>query len=455
MNSILSITLHAVWVLRLRRWSHLMVLGLVLAACRGNELTACGDVDDQTLYTGERKALDVCFTGSEPSELVITGSSSNLDVGAVQVHGRGMTVVAIGPGNAAMTVQAEDPDGNTAQIQFKLEVPNQLPFATVAEMPTTNMLTRSRREYRVDEYFADDDGQPLFFDASIDDSTVADVIVEDSLTLVIDGGALGEAVVTLTATDPHGGVAQLRGQVRVVEPVLFWRDDFGERNSDWTFDAASYHSYEDRPGYLSGYVLYNYTFFLGERVDDDNAVEWLISMSVAAEKSSTNQTVGFRTSGPFPKTIDDKKFHWATLGETDSIGDIGETPGSNWQIAYFTHRSQFKVAAYGNTDGVGPVGEFSEMRWGVRRGVMALFVGETMVWSQNAVDGNWPLVHRKSWLFSAAGAGEKNQYVYFDWAELWAVDAYDDAGDVSDGWQVDVDSESYKAMWRQSRPESR
>lgn len=455
MKSHLSITLPVAVFRGLSQRSLLLLVGLVLLGCGRIDLTACSDIENQTLLTGDRTALYVCFTVSEGTELTITALSSNLDVGAIQVHGQRITVVAIGPGNATMTVEAEDPDGNTARIEFRLEVPNQVPFATVAQLPTTELLTESRREYRIDEYFADHDGQPLVFNVSIDDSSVAVAALEDSLRLVIEGRALGEAIVTLTATDPHGGMAQVAGQVRVVEPVLFWRDDFDRRTSDWSFDVASYHSYEDRSGYLSGYSLYHYTFFLGERSDDDNAVEWLISMSVAAEESSTNQMVGFRSSGPFPKTIDDKKYHWATLGETDSIGHVGETPGSNWQIAYFTHRSRHKVAAYGNSDEVAPVGEFTEMRWGVRRGVMKLFVGETIVWSENAVNGNWPLVHRQSWLFGAAGAGEKDQYIYFDWAELWGVDAYDDAGDVSGDWQLDVVSESHMAMRRQSRLEGR
>jgi len=45
------------------------------------------------------------------------------------------------------------------------------------------------------------------------------------------------------------------------------------------------------------------------------------------------------------------------------------------------------VAAYGNSDGVAPVGEFSEMHWGVRLGRMGLFVGETLVFSQEAAEG--------------------------------------------------------------------
>ena len=168
------------------RWLPLVLVGFPLAGC-GEPLATCSDVEEQTLYTGEWKVLYVCFTGAERAELVVTASSSNVDVGTTHVDGWEVKVAAIAPGNATITVQAEDLDGRTVEIEFGLQVPNRLPYATVDVFPTTNMLTESRREYRVDEYFADLDGHLLSFNAAIDDSTVATAVLEEGRRLVIFG----------------------------------------------------------------------------------------------------------------------------------------------------------------------------------------------------------------------------------------------------------------------------
>lgn len=92
---------------------------------------------------------------------------------------------------------------------------NQAPFATVDRLATAKVMTEKSREvYDAEAYFRDPDQDPLSFSASIDDATIATAELEEvdgSLRLVIGGTTGGETMVTLTATDPHGGEAQVSG----------------------------------------------------------------------------------------------------------------------------------------------------------------------------------------------------------------------------------------------------
>ena len=322
-------------------------------------------------------------------------------------------------------------------------VENQPPFATVDTLPAIEIMTeKSRQVYDAGDYFRDPDQDPLSFTASIDDATVATAVVTDS-RLVIEGLTGGETMVTLTATDSHGGEAQVSGQILVVEPVLLWRDDFDFPTGEWDVDDSDY---DHRPGYLS------IRDAMARRIDDDNAMDWLMSTSVAVEEGSTNQGAGLWSYTPSMliacKTINFMSAHlrW--------VDDIGPTPGSNWRIMYY-NCYPYKVAAYGNSDGVAPVGEFSEMHWGVRLGRMEFFVGETLVFSQEAAEGptgngdvenGWPLVHYTSLLFGYGIGDETGQWVYFDWAELWGVPVEEGEVDLSGDWRLQEGSVSLISM---------
>ena len=326
---------------------------------------------------------------------------------------------------------------------------NQLPFATVDTLPTTKIMTeKSRQEYYVDEYFRDPDGDFLSLTASIDDATVATAVLEDledSLRLVVEGVAGGETMVTLTATDPHGGEAKVAGEVLVFEPVLFWRDDFDGTDVIWSFGFGSYHSFGDSAGYLTGYNRFGYHLFSGKRRIPDNAMDWLVSMSVAVEEGSTNQTVGI---GSKPRSAsadcDGAGVLWGFIGE----GIIGEFGASNWEIRYDNCGNEIVVS--GKSDGVAPVGEFSEMHLGVRIGKMELFVGGTLVFSQEVagdpVENDWPLVHWVTELVGFARRGESDQRLYFDWAELWGIPFGEREADLSGDWQLQEGAAALKAM---------
>ena len=440
MNTLMSTTSPTAGLRALLRWSPLVVVGSLLAACTGGdpprpcEGADAVEVKDQKLYTGEEKLMDYCFFDPEGADLVITTETSDDKVGIALVYGKAINLVATGPGTATITIIAEDPGGNTASIDFGLEVPNQLPIVA-GEWPYIRLLTEQKKEMFVDDFFRDPDRDALFFTASGDDPAVANVTLEDSLRLVINALTVGEVTVTLAATDPHGGVAELQGKVEVVEPVLFWRDDFDSNTFDWSFNFATYYSYWHKSGYLSGYNYYSYYFFSGQRNTDDNATEWMVSMSVGTDADATNQTNGL-WSYAAGEGAAARRWIWGTVGHATSyqyIRNSADFLPTNWQIVYCCG---YTMAAGGDSDAVNTPGEFNEMHWGVQRGNMTMTVGSTEVYSESAEDEGWPTIHQTSRLFGYAGGGENRQWQYFDWAELWAIDAYpDDAADVSGDWQ--------------------
>lgn len=327
---------------------------------------------------------------------------------------------------------------------------NQSPFAKVDSLPTTKvMTTRSSEEYIVDYYFRDPDQDRLSFGAFIDDATVATAVLkdlDDSLRLAIEGIAVGEAVVTLTATDPYGGEAEISGQVVVAEPELFWRDDFDFSTDEWAFSGT--YSYDRRPGSLAG--------ISGDvgawRIDSDYAVDWMVSMSVAAEFGSNNQTVGSWVYVEDSASNPAKRWLWTTVGHATQYQYIKDavTP-SNWQVVWCCG---YTWGAGGMSDAVSIAGEFTEVHWGVRTGKMTVYIGETLLWSEDAIEGEWPPIHVRTSLFSYSGGGEAYQWVYFDWAELWGVDAYVEVGDVTGDWQLEHGLASFAASDGQTELES-
>lgn len=297
---------------------------------------------------------------------------------------------------------------------------NQAPFATADTLATAKVMTeksrqKSRQEYEVNEYFRDPDQDPLSFSAYIDDATVATAGLEgpeDSLRLVIVGLEPGETMVTLTANDAVGGEAEISGKVLVFEPELFWRDDFDRATTDWSFNFASFHSYDSMPGYLSVYNRYAYYFFQGARRDNDNAADWMLSVSVAVEEGSTDQTVGIRSQRAFRSPDCGTGILWAMVGGVDSAG-------SNWMITY--RNCDDEGAGSGNSAAVAPIGEFSDVHLGVTFGILELYVGETLLFRQEVeVEEGWPLIHTKTGLIGYGGAGSE-QWIYYDWAELWGL----------------------------------
>ena len=95
------------------------------------------------------------------------------------------------------------------------------------------------------------------------------------------------------------------------------------------------------------------------------------------------------------------------------------------------------------SDAVSADGEFTEMHWGVRFETIELFIGETLVWSEDTDEDNQPSLWS---LYSYFDGDETDQWAYFDWAELWGIPIEEGKAEPSGDWQTPEGPESLRIV---------
>ena len=215
-------------------------------------------------------------------------------------------------------------------------MPNRPPHAD-GELSEIEMLADDSTELPIDLYFADPDGEPLTFAAASGDPSVASASIRDLSTLVVAGLADGATTVTLTATDPGELTGERTVDVRVLEPVLIFRDDFDSNKFEWAFSSWDFF-------YRDGLLHMGPNAASARRTV--NVAEWEYRASVGVTEGADGCSVGLLS-------LHDR-FIWAFFAEGSyRIG----APG---------------VDERGSSDAVRIVGERTEMVWTSRLGVMTL-----------------------------------------------------------------------------------
>ena len=125
-----------------------------------------------------------------------------LAVATASISGTIVTVTAVAPGIATVTVTASDPEGLEGQARFAVTVPNRPPVAEGSLEPITVPAAASVT-IDVSSYFSEPDGQTLTYSAASSDSGVATVTANQQIIIVLSL-APGTADITVTATDPGG-----------------------------------------------------------------------------------------------------------------------------------------------------------------------------------------------------------------------------------------------------------
>ncbi|WP_419167291.1 Ig-like domain-containing protein [Candidatus Palauibacter sp.] len=174
-----------------------------------------GAMPDVELPVGEAAVIDAARHFSDPDgdPLAFTAESSDTSVASAGVAGDSVSVRAIAPGMATITVTATDPGGLAATQAFAITVPNRPPHAT-DPLPHIELRVGDEAAADLSTHFADPDGQPLAFTAESSDGAVAAVAVSgQEMTLIAI--ASGMATITVTATDPGGLTAMQTFSVTV------------------------------------------------------------------------------------------------------------------------------------------------------------------------------------------------------------------------------------------------
>ncbi len=186
----------------------------------------CGTIPVQTIAVGGTVDVAPCFRDPNGEALVFDAFSSDTGVATVQVTGSTVTVTAVSPGTAVVTVVATDPGGLEARQTFQVVVPDRPPTA-VGTIDDRELMVGDSAVVDVRGHFTEPDGQPLRYSAAADSSRLA-VSVEGTVVTVV-ALAKGTAVVTVTATDPGGLAATQRFEVTVPNRPPFAVDSIAAR----------------------------------------------------------------------------------------------------------------------------------------------------------------------------------------------------------------------------------
>ena len=197
-----------------------------------------GQIASRTLEAGGSETLDVSsyFNDADSDELAYAAASSDRSVATARASGSAVTVTAVASGEAVVTVTASDPGGLTAEqgIAVTVAADNRPPIATKTIPDQTihvwgelQTLPSSKNRFVVrgiHNYFSDPDGDPLQYGASSSDERYATVRTSiipalDHYQMIVDPVAVGQATITLTATDPEGLNANYVFGVNVSPPL--------------------------------------------------------------------------------------------------------------------------------------------------------------------------------------------------------------------------------------------
>ena len=183
---------------------------------RGNRPpSAVRDVQSRTVSVGGKAsaALDNKFKDPDGDALTYSATTSDSAVATASTSRRKVTVKGVAVGEATITVTATDPGGLTAQLTFGVTVRNRAP-EQVRDVQNRTVSVGGKASAALDNKFKDPDGDALTYSATTSDSAVATASTSRR-KVTVKGVAVGEATITVTATDPGGLTAQLTFGVTV------------------------------------------------------------------------------------------------------------------------------------------------------------------------------------------------------------------------------------------------
>ena len=162
-----------------------------------------------TLEEGNSGTLNTSSHFSDPDgdQLSFSAQSSSTSVATANVSGTLVELRGVGEGSATVAITASDPDGLSAQLEFRVtvsssETPNRPP-AAVGTIATQDLRESDSRTLNAASFFTDPDNDPLTFSAQSSSTEVATANVSGT-QVELGAVAEGTATVTLTARDPDG-----------------------------------------------------------------------------------------------------------------------------------------------------------------------------------------------------------------------------------------------------------
>lgn len=177
---------------------------LVLGACEAPAAPApCGPLPGHTIHVGQSATATACFEDPNQADtLAYTVASSDASVATAAISANIVTVTAVRPGIATITVTASDPEGLQGHARFAVTVPNRAPVVQ-GSIPPAEIPVGAAATIDVAGVFSEPDGQTLTYSARSADTRVATVTVNQQV-IIVSAAAHGATAVHVTATDPGG-----------------------------------------------------------------------------------------------------------------------------------------------------------------------------------------------------------------------------------------------------------
>ena len=341
---------------------------------------AVGTIPSQTLAVGQAGPdlnLSEYFNDPDGDPLAYRATSTDPSVANATVTGSSLMIEAVAGGKATVTVIATDPGGLIAAQSTGVTVQseNRMPTA-VGSIPAQNLNAGTSVTVDVSAYFDDPDGDALDYEATSNNTGVAQVNVSGS-GVTITAVAEGSAGVTVTATDPGELSAEQGIDVVVSAGEPGFRDDFdAETLSGWDVTQA-------RAELAEGILrLTNDSAGVPGQVDralGSKLVDWEARVVLGRAHEDTSVRLTLSTGYPLIPAI------------ALEIGSGVEVGGqdTNFRLLFFDgNAKQWGYIFAGESDAVhDSTGAFTEVTFSIRNAVLRVAAGDTELYTENLTSG--------------------------------------------------------------------
>ncbi|WP_433942999.1 S-layer homology domain-containing protein [Paenibacillus sp. SN-8-1] len=167
----------------------------VLGTKYSDQAITVGDADLEVDLLGH-------FTDAEQSVLKYTAASSSSAICTVKVQDTHLILKAVGKGTATITVAADDQAGKKSGTTFKVKV--NAPPVSIGIPDQNKEMGSGDVTLALNTLFSDPDNDPLSYEVSITDPTIATYTLTGD-QLVLTPAKAGKSNVTVKASDGRGG----------------------------------------------------------------------------------------------------------------------------------------------------------------------------------------------------------------------------------------------------------
>ena len=323
-------------------------------------------IGPHSLLAGDEVSVDLSahFEDPDGDDISYAAASDDDAVLEVGVAVTVLTLTAVLPGVANVTVVASDPEGLETSLSFPVTVKgvNRAPELT-EEIGDVELEQDEYVLFLLSEHFSDPDRDSLAYTAEADDTTMVSTSIRGD-TLRVGSGGPGTTTVKVTATDPEGLSAGDTSEARVDEGFAA---DFTELDdlTHWRAENVTDSLYDDglRISLGSGFCGHSFKRIVSEletwrmeasvgREDEEAASYVLVGIDdgtyqayrllVGDGMRADGESVNYR----FDYLNENDAWVWLVAGFSDDLDDLGY--GVNDVVIEYSESSDTLTAAVGD-----------------------------------------------------------------------------------------------------------